>query len=49
LGRNRIAWLDLTGAENEIAAHLAELSRMTIMWCSLGAASGGRRRSHPSG
>jgi hypothetical protein len=31
---NRIVWLNLTGAENETAAHLAESPRMTIMWCS---------------
>lgn len=34
LGPNRIVWLNLTGAENETAAHLAESPRMTIMWCS---------------
>ena len=31
---NRIVWLNLTGAENETAAHLLESSRMTSMWCS---------------
>ena len=31
---NRIVWLDLTGAENETAAHLLEVPRMTLMWCS---------------
>lgn len=31
---NRIIWLDLTGAENETAAHLLEIPRMTLMWCS---------------
>jgi hypothetical protein len=31
---NRIVWLDLTGAENETAAHLLEIPRMTLMWCS---------------
>ena len=31
---NRIIWLDLTGAENETAAHLLENPRMTLMWCS---------------
>ena len=31
---NRIVWLDLTGAENETAAHLLEMPRMTVMWCS---------------
>ena len=34
LGANRIVWLDLTGAENETAAHLLEIPRMTLMWCS---------------
>jgi hypothetical protein len=31
---NRIIWLNLTGAENETAAHLLEMPRMTLMWCS---------------
>ena len=31
---NRIVWLNLTGAENETAAHLLESPRMTLMWCS---------------
>jgi hypothetical protein len=31
---NRIVWVNLTGAENETGAHLAESSRMTLMWCS---------------
>lgn len=31
---NRIIWLNLTGAENETAAHLLETPRMTLMWCS---------------
>jgi hypothetical protein len=35
LGPNRIVWLDLTGAENETAAHLLDIPRMTLMWCSL--------------
>ena len=34
LGPNRIVWLNLTGAENETAAHLLDSPRMTIMWCS---------------
>ena len=34
LGANRIVWLDLTGAENETGAHLAQSPRMTLMWCS---------------
>ena len=34
LDENRIAWLNLTGSGNETAAHLLELNRMTIMFCS---------------
>ena len=34
IGPNRIIWLNLTGAENETAAHLADTPRMTLMWCS---------------
>jgi hypothetical protein len=34
LGPNRIVWVNLTGAENETGAHLAESSRMTLLWCS---------------
>jgi len=34
LGRNRIAWLDLTGSGNESAAHVLENGRMTIMFCA---------------
>ena len=34
VGSNRIVWLNLTGSENETAAHLIESSRMTLMWCS---------------
>jgi hypothetical protein len=34
IDRDRIIWLDLTGAENETAAHLLEVPRMTLMWCS---------------
>jgi hypothetical protein len=34
LDPNRILWLNLTGAENETAAHLIESTRMTLMWCS---------------
>lgn len=35
LGENRIVWLNLTGGENETAAHLIETTRMTLMWCAL--------------
>jgi hypothetical protein len=36
MGPNRIVWVNLTGAENETGAHLAESSRMTLMWCAFG-------------
>ena len=34
LGPHRIMWLNLTGGENESAAHLRETTRMTLMWCA---------------
>jgi hypothetical protein len=34
LGPRRIVWLNLTGGENESAAHLRETARMTLMWCA---------------
>lgn len=34
LGRNRVAWLNVTGSGNETAAHVQVLPRMTIMFCS---------------
>jgi len=34
LSNNRVAYLDLTGAENETAAHIAENGRLTLMFCS---------------
>ncbi len=34
MATDRIVWLNLTGAENETAAHLLESPRMTMMWCS---------------
>ena len=34
LGPNRVVWLNVTGSGNETAAHLAESSRMTIMFCA---------------
>ncbi len=37
IGANRLIWLNLTGSGNETAAHLAESSRMTLMWCSFDA------------
>lgn len=33
LGPNRIVWRNLTGSGNETAGHLAQLNRITIMWC----------------
>lgn len=29
-----LLWLNLTGSGNETAAHLAELNRITLMWCA---------------
>ena len=34
LGPNRVAWLNVTGSGNETAAHLLQLPRMTLMFCS---------------
>lgn len=34
LGPHRIVWLNLTGGENESAAHMKEITRMTLMWCA---------------
>ena len=34
LGPHRVVWLNLTGGENESAAHLRETTRMTLMWCA---------------
>jgi len=34
LDKNRVIWLNLTGSGNETAAHLLEVNRMTIMFCS---------------
>ena len=34
LGPNRLIWLNLTGSGNETAGHLAQVNRMTVMWCS---------------
>jgi hypothetical protein len=34
LGPNRVAWLSVTGSGNESAAHVAENSRMTVMFCA---------------
>ncbi|MBM4125260.1 MAG: pyridoxamine 5'-phosphate oxidase family protein [Nitrospira sp.] len=34
LSDKQVAYLDLTGSENETAAHLAENGRLTLMFCS---------------
>jgi len=34
MGPNRIVWRNLTGSGNETAGHLAQINRMTLMWCS---------------
>ncbi len=34
LGPNRVVWLNGTGSGNETAAHLREVNRMTLMFCS---------------
>jgi hypothetical protein len=34
LGPNRILWLNLTGSGNETAGHIAQVNRITLMWCS---------------
>ena len=34
LSENRIVWLNLTGSGNETAAHVKQLPRMTLMFCS---------------
>ena len=34
LRSNRVVWLNLSGAENEAAAHLLEDDRMTLMFCA---------------
>src|ERR1700744_2245949 len=34
LGPNRVVWLNGTGSGNEPAAHLLDVNRMTLMFCS---------------
>jgi hypothetical protein len=34
LGKNQVAYLDLTGSGNETSAHLEENGRVTLMFCS---------------
>ena len=33
LSPNRILWRNFTGSGNETAGHLAQVNRMTLMWC----------------
>jgi hypothetical protein len=35
-GLNEIVWRNLTGSGTETAGHLAQINRMTLMWCSFG-------------
>lgn len=35
LSANRIVWLNITGSGNETAAHLAQNTRMTMMFCAM--------------
>lgn len=37
LSANRILWLNSTGSGNETAGHIAQVNRMTLMWCSFDA------------
>ncbi len=34
LGKNRVAWLNITGSGNETAAHVQLAPRMTLMFCA---------------
>lgn len=34
LGKNRVAWLNVTGSGNETSAHVQQQPRMTIMFCA---------------
>lgn len=38
LGKNRVAWLNVTGSGNETAAHVQLDPRMTIMFCAFAGA-----------
>lgn len=33
MGPNRVVWRNMTGSGNETAGHLAQVNRMTLMWC----------------
>jgi Pyridoxamine 5'-phosphate oxidase len=37
LSPNRILWRNSTGSGNETAGHIAQVNRMTLMWCSFDA------------
>ncbi|MFK7743439.1 MAG: pyridoxamine 5'-phosphate oxidase family protein [Roseobacter sp.] len=37
LGANRVIWRNLTGSGNETAGHLAQINRITLMWCGFDA------------
>lgn len=53
LGPNRLIWRNLSGSGNETAAHLAQVNRMTLMWCGFESrpmimrAYGSARTLHP--
>ena len=34
IGKNRVAWLNLTGSGNETSAHVQQNPRMTLMFCA---------------
>ncbi|NOY17152.1 MAG: pyridoxamine 5'-phosphate oxidase family protein [Gammaproteobacteria bacterium] len=34
INENRVVWLNLTGSGNETSAHIQQINRMTIMFCS---------------
>ena len=49
INQNTILWLNLTGSGNETAAHVRELSRMTLMFCAFdGSAKVVRTYGHAS-
>lgn len=53
LGPRRIIWRNLTGSGNETAGHLAQINRITLMWCGFEAkpvilrAYGSAKTLHP--
>ena len=36
LSPDRLVWLNLTGSGSETSGHLAQVNRMTVMWCGFG-------------